>query len=286
VLPPDGHVHTEWSWDAQDGSMERACARAAGLGLPSVAFTDHADFTRWVTGPGEPLSVPPLDVPGYLAGVQRCRDLFPELRIRSGAELGEPHWHPDQVTALLAAGSFDRVLGSVHSLAADGIRMVDGELFERLGPDELMRAYLAETLRLADSAAPFAVLAHLDYAVRYWPAAAGPFDPARFEDEFRAVLGALARSGRALELNTRVPLAARIIRWWHEAGGAALAFGSDAHEPALVADGFAAAADVAAAAGFRPGRDPHDFWLRHPPRRAGGPGAPSGRTTTGRACIQ
>ena len=267
MLPPDGHVHTEWSWDAEAGSMERACARAAALGLPSVAFTDHADFTRWVTGPGEPRAAPPLDAAGYLAAVQRCRDRYPELRIRSGTELGEPHWHAEQVAALLAAGHFDRVLGSVHALAADGIRMVDGELFSRLGPGGLMRAYLEEALRLAASGAPFAVLAHIDYPVRYWPATAGPFDPAGFEEEYRAVLAELARSGRALELNTRVPLAREIVRWWHEAGGGALAFGSDAHDPALVADGFAAAAGQAEAAGFRPGRDQHDFWLRHPARR-------------------
>jgi len=42
VLPPDRHVHTEWSWDAPTGSMERTCARALDLGLRSVAFTDHA----------------------------------------------------------------------------------------------------------------------------------------------------------------------------------------------------------------------------------------------------
>jgi histidinol-phosphatase (PHP family) len=73
ALPPDGHVHTEWSWDTTAGSMERSCARAVGLGLPSVAFTDH------------------------------CRDKFPGLRILSGAELGEPHWHPDQVRAVLGS---------------------------------------------------------------------------------------------------------------------------------------------------------------------------------------
>jgi hypothetical protein len=51
-----------------------------------------------------------------------------------------------------------------------------------------------------------AVLAHIDYPVRHWPAAAGPFDPAVFEEEYRTVL--------------------------------------------------------AAAAGFRAGRDPHDLWRR------------------------
>src|SRR4029077_14697454 len=51
VLPPDGHVHTEWSWDTGVGSMERSCARAVALGLPSIAFTEHADFTAWVIEP-------------------------------------------------------------------------------------------------------------------------------------------------------------------------------------------------------------------------------------------
>ena len=40
MLPPDNHVHTEWSWDAAAGSMDETCARALELGLPSVAFTD------------------------------------------------------------------------------------------------------------------------------------------------------------------------------------------------------------------------------------------------------
>ena len=39
IQPADGHVHTEFSWDAPGGSMERTCARAVHLGLPAVAFT-------------------------------------------------------------------------------------------------------------------------------------------------------------------------------------------------------------------------------------------------------
>ncbi|HEY6684454.1 MAG TPA: PHP domain-containing protein, partial [Propionibacteriaceae bacterium] len=42
-LPPDGHVHSEWSWDAPNGSMEKTCSRAVEMGLPAVAFTEHAD---------------------------------------------------------------------------------------------------------------------------------------------------------------------------------------------------------------------------------------------------
>ena len=277
MLPPDGHVHTEWSWDAVAGSMQQSCERAVQLGLASVAFTEHADFTRWVIepavragmhgasaawiGPDGRFNPPPLDAAAYLDCVRRCRDQFPDLRILAGLELGEPHWHGDRVKDLLGLSEFDRLLGSVHSLALDGPWAVD-HLFDRLEPGDLMRAYLSEALRLVDSPAPFAVLAHIDYPVRHWPARAGRFDAAVFEDEYRAVLAALARSGRMLEVNTVVPLPAVIVRWWHEAGGGALTFGSDAHEPSAVAHGLRDAAAMAEASGFRPGRHPHDVWRR------------------------
>jgi histidinol-phosphatase (PHP family) len=77
------------------------------LGLPAVAFTEHADHTTWTVATGVDaddflsalatpdglLTPPSLDVDGYLECLQRCRDQFPDLRIISGVELGEPHWH-------------------------------------------------------------------------------------------------------------------------------------------------------------------------------------------------
>src|SRR4051812_35550746 len=112
VLPADGHVHSEWSWDAADGSMERTCERAVALGLPAVAFTEHADHGTWLiltgdleayrklrvaTTPDGVVTPAPLDLSGYLECVERCRDRFPELTIITGVELGEPHWHADAV---------------------------------------------------------------------------------------------------------------------------------------------------------------------------------------------
>jgi histidinol-phosphatase (PHP family) len=278
ALPTDSHVHSEWSWDAPQGSMERTCERAVELGLPAIAFTEHVDISAWTVTPGEleggqfepylapdgaSLTPPALDLDGYLASIERCRDRFPDLRILSGVELGEPHWHEPFVAKVLAAGEFDRVLGSLHCLPIGHEQYAEPpNLFRRRPATEVVRDYLAELPRLIQGFDAFAVLAHIDYPTRYWPTAAGPFDPYAFEDEYRHSLRALADSGRALEINTRNTPYPAIVRWWHDEGGQAVTFGSDAHNPTALADRFTEAAAMVEAIGFRPGRHPWDFWVR------------------------
>jgi len=278
--PADGHVHSEWSWDAQYGSMERSCTRAIHLGLPSIAFTEHVDHTIWTASlegiaqlpPGHPVAVlsdaqgqvapPPFDPAGYLEAVERCRGLFPDLHILSGLELGEPHWHVQATAAMLASGTFDRILGSLHCLPHDEGFQEPNDLYGHRDPDGVVREYLMEVATLVSGSDMFAVLGHVDYPVRAWPAHMGEFDPVSFEDEFRHALRATADSGKALEINTVVPLQAKIVHWWHEEGGEAVTFGSDAHEPSRVASGFADAAAMAEANGFRPASDPLCLWTR------------------------
>lgn len=275
ALPADGHVHTEWSWDAPGGSMERTCAQAVAIGLPAVAFTEHADFGPWVVlasdleehphlqafaTPEGMLAPPPLDLHGYLESVQRCRDRFPGLRILTGVELGEPHRHGAAVARLLAAGQFDRVLGSLHSLPRRGRFSEMPNLYREQPAADVVREYLDEVVQLIEGSDAFGVLAHIQYAARYWPPQAGPFDPGAFEEKFRHALRVLADGGRALEVNTRGALPAGLVRWWREEGGRAITFGSDAHEPTRLAGHFAETAAMVAAHGFRAGRHPADCW--------------------------
>ena len=271
TLPADNHVHSQWSHDTGPrASMAAACARAIELGLPAVAFTEHLDFTEW--GPDDPISgtgiTPndqwgprPLDVNGYLSCVDECRQRFPSLRILSGAEAGEPHLFAGSAAAVLSSGRFDRILGSVHTLPSGGRLVYARALLRREPAAALMRRYFAEVVAMIEGSDLFEVLAHLDYPRRYWPQAAGRYQETDFEEEYRAVLRALASSGRVLELNTASPLvSASVLRWWREEGGTVLSFGSDAHLPGHVGGRFAEAAGLAEAAGFRPGCDPFDFW--------------------------
>ena len=257
----DLHLHTQWSWDAERGDMAATCARALASGLRAVAFTEHADFNEL----GEhPRAVVHLD--GYLDSIAECRDRFPDLVVQSGVELGQPHLYAAETTALLATapGGLDRVLGSVHVAMLDGrLTDVSGARHE-IGRDAwpgTVRSSLLVTLDLVTSSAPFEIVAHLDYAKRYWPHDLMPYDEGAFEDEYRAVLAAAAARGLVLEINTTrgAPIhrglgpGLRVLRWWHELGGAAVCFGSDSHDPARVGSGFAAAAGLDSAAGFPPG---------------------------------
>lgn len=265
--------------------MIGACERAVELGLPSIAFTEHLDMTPWyipdvaaaampddmaaLRGHDSCLHAPEIDFDGYFDSIEECRARFGGLRILTGMEIGEPHWFPDRVAELLGTGRFDRVLGSLHSMTVDDQPRLIDEWYRTdsiASSDEreatAVRAYLTEAINLINSDADFQVFAHIDYLIRQINAAGRTHDPARFEEEYRETLKALARSGRALEINTRIPLDPVVVRWWHQVGGDAVSFGSDAHTPGAVGNGFGEASAMAEAIGFKRQADPYDFWRR------------------------
>ncbi|MBS2535388.1 PHP domain-containing protein, partial [Catenulispora sp. NF23] len=265
MLPPDNHVHSEYSWDALAGSMERTCERAVELGLPSVAFTEHADFSisemtpetwfpeQWqryveVVDGRSILTPPAIDLTNYLETLERCRDRFPTLRILSGVELSEAHWFPDQTADLLQRGGFQRILASLHTSSARDEDYADITVsIKRSDPIAEYRGYLAEMVRLIEEYDGFEVLTHIDYPVRDWPHERIPFDLSAFEGDIRLVLRTLARAGKIMEFNTRIPLDPRVVGWWRQEGGRGVSFASDAHVPEAVASGFQEAAEVARA---------------------------------------
>lgn len=281
-LPADTHVHSEWSWDfgsdpASVGSMARTCERAVRNGLPAIVFTEHLDFDdAWKVDDGDMgehaqkyvddtgfVRLPPLDVDGYLAAIDRCRFDYPELRILTGVEFGQPHTWDAHAAALFASGAIDRINGSLHMLPHEpGTRSEPATLYQHRPADEVMWAYLEEIPRMAAGSSSFEVFTHIDYAVRAWPTdVAGPFDPRRFEEGFRGAMRAIADSGRALEMNTR-RLWSWIPQWWAEEGGRAVSFGSDSHGPDSIAANFPEAMILVESFGFRPGPRAEDFWTR------------------------
>src|SRR5258708_30564141 len=120
--------------------MEQSCERALELGLPAIAFTEHADWALVHEGQHA------VDLVGYFESVERCRAKLNGLRILTGVELGEPHWYPEEVQAVLAAGPLDQVLGSIHCIRLDGATLDASQFHGRPGIDfpGAVRAYFAE----------------------------------------------------------------------------------------------------------------------------------------------
>ena len=252
--------------------MRRACERAVALGLPAIAFTEHLDFTVWLendaaTSDGllerHPAHQLPIDVEGYFADIDRgaatgSRSCGSGPASRPASRTCSPRAWPRH----LRESPVDRVLGSLHSLNLDGRLVGVGRLLWA-DADGTMRRYLGELVTMIESSDVFQVLAHCDFPRRYWPDGRDRYVEKSFEEEYRAVFRALATTGRALEVNTSSPLASvDQVRWFHEEGGEAVSFGSDAHQPGAVGQQFDLAVDVVEAAGFRPGRDRFDFWRR------------------------
>jgi histidinol-phosphatase (PHP family) len=242
--------------------MERSCERAIEVGLPAIAFTEHADWAIVHEGQHS------VDLAGYFEAIERCRAKFKGLQILTGVELGEPHWFPKETAEALATGPLDQVLGSIHCIRLDGV-MIDASQFRDLAKADFpgaVREYFRETLAMVDSGQPFETLAHLDYPKRYWLNGAAPYREADYEGEIRAVLTAAARTGRVLEVNTTRGRTLcpdiTVVRWWREVGGQAVQYGSDAHQPDKVAEGFKVATQMVEAAGFKPARDPMALWRR------------------------
>ncbi len=231
--------------------------------MPAIAFTEHAD---WVRG-----AEAVFDPEAYMECIDRCRAVYPGLRIVSGVEMGEPHLFPTQAQALLQR-PFERVLASVHCVNWLGLE-IDASKRGFLTPeniDAVFRLYLARVLDLVESDQPFEVLAHLDYPKRYWPAGE-TYDAAQYEGPFRTILRAAALHGRVLEVNTTrndqepdryLCPGLTVLKWWREEGGRAISFGSDAHTPSALGVGLGIARAAAEAAGFRPQADPTAFWVR------------------------
>ena len=251
--------------------MVRSCEQAVAIGLPAIAFTEHLEFTAG--GAGDAIvdiatdhrwwgRIKPLDVTGYMASIEECRQRFPGLRILSGVEAGEPHLFGASAGAIVRGHAFDRVLGSLHAVPYNGRLVAADALFGPMTDDDAMRYYFTELVTLIEGSDLFEVLAHLDFPRRYWPKGAHLLPGG-------AVRGGVPRgAARARRLRAGCSRSTRSHRWrpstWCAGGGrrAGRPCPSAATRTCRTASATASSwpSTSSRRRGFRPGRDPYDFW--------------------------
>jgi histidinol-phosphatase (PHP family) len=242
----DFHLHSLNSFDSRS-EMAELCDRAISDGLTEVCFAEHFSLNPQAPTHGH------MDWTRYRNDIAENRArLAGQLTIRKGIEICEPHLDRAGYQEILAAGSVDFVLGSVHNVNDQKLR----NLLKNHDRRVAYGVFFLETLAMVQLADIDGV-AHLDLIKRY---SGQPFSEEDFQD-YQSVLEEILQTmidrRLALEINTssmhslhETMPGAQILRLYRQLGGTLLTFGSDAHTPGRVGDSLAAAMVLARACGF------------------------------------
>ncbi|MEW5959201.1 MAG: histidinol-phosphatase HisJ family protein [Chloroflexota bacterium] len=249
-IKTDYHMHSIFSPDGHH-SPATLCQTALELGLTEIAITEHAEWHP----DGQPQGFP--GVAAYFAAIEQCRAEFGPrgLTIHTGVELGNPHQYPAQAAALVNDYPFDVVIGSLHWLYGENIHLES--CFANRHPDDVYIDYFIELERMATDV-DFDFVAHFDRIIWRGTLLGARFDPWRYESIIRPALAAIARHGKALELNTRFlthtpnwnKALLTIFHWFLREGGSRVVVNSDAHHIDQIGRNFDLAQQLLILAGY------------------------------------
>ena len=239
----DSHIHTHFSFDGDPGATVRAICRAAlARGVKEITVTDHCDINGEVEG-----IYPHYEMEQARDEVLAARAEFAgQLIVNWGVELGQPHQYPREAAALIEAGNFDFVLGSMHNLT--GVPDFFLLRYEDMS-DVLLHQLFGRALNEAFEVIRFPgvhTLAHLTYPLRYMARAGRQFDLTPHIPVIKTLFAEMVDRGVDLEVNfstLRNGLGfampdADVLQLWTAAGGDRVSLGSDAHKPDDVAGGM------------------------------------------------
>lgn len=239
----DSHMHTHLSFDGHPAAtVEAICQTALARGLAEITITDHCD----INGEVEAIYAH-YEMEQAREELMAAREAFRgQLIVNWGVELGQPHQYPREAAALIEAGEFDFVLGSLHNLT--GVPDFSFLRYDEM-PDALMHQLFARALDEAAEVVRFPginALAHLTYPLRYMARAGRSFDLTPHIPAIEGLFAEMIKRGVDLEVNfstlrTGLGFAMPdepVLRLWAAAGGDRVTLGSDAHNPADVAGGL------------------------------------------------
>ena len=233
----DYHVHTTQSVDCVTPILA-SCEAAIAQGVTEIAFTDHIEHEPADMGFGF------FDYDAYMADLEHARAVFGDrLVILSGAEVDFNRRIAPDVEAFLQTHQFDFVIGSVHY--GDDGEIIFPEYFDSRSLDDVFIPYYDE-IRAAVESGLFDTIGHIDLPKRYAPAAAGAYDPLRFETELTSIFRLMIRRDMSFEINTsgirQAPRTSmpgpQIVSLYTRLGGRLITLGSDSHVPETIGAGI------------------------------------------------
>ncbi len=249
----DCHTHTSNSPDGKH-STYAVCQQALLNRLGGLAITDHCECDLFRKDRYD------LVIQQSYFEAEDCAQRFRDsgLMVLKGVEMGQPLQGPEAAQDVLKL-EWDVVLASVHNNPGmPDFYFLDKNILDDSRVHKLLEDYFHHVY---DTVCweQFDVLAHLTYPLRYVVGRYRiPVRLADYRDIIDAILRTLARSGKALEINTsglRQPYGMclphePIVRRFKELGGEYISLGSDAHTTQDVGKNLADGAALAKLCGF------------------------------------
>lgn len=251
----DCHMHTPLCGHAT-GAPEAYVREAARKGIGLITFTCHIPMKVdgfWQQG----MRMRDSELPDYFEMIEKARKLGDSLGVRvlTGieAEVSPEAWATRCVEEVLAAHTFDFVLGSLHHPVPSY-----QEWLEENGcstDHAKIEAYFTHLAQAVPSKC-YDSFSHPDVIRLYGTVQA--FDPALHEKVIRTFLEALVSHDRCMEVNTSglskgvyIVHPDPLILDWAAELGVKLTIGSDAHAPKSVGQFFPEVREMLYAKGFR-----------------------------------
>lgn len=247
----DCHTHTRFS----DGcaTVEENVARAAELGLTTIACTDHFVLPPEIDPVCE-VSVPAGEAGAYAAAIEAARAAHPELDVVFGWECDYYEGCEAYVARYRGRASF--LLGSVHMV--DRRWIDDGNdlsVWDELGTRAVWERYFETWCRACHSPAGFSSMAHPDLVRKFGRVPddrallARLFDEAALAAHDAGVHVEVSSAGLTTQARGFYPTSALLAAFFR--AGVPITVGSDAHRVERVGDHVTALYDYARTAGYR-----------------------------------
>ncbi|MEH7011490.1 histidinol-phosphatase HisJ family protein [Neobacillus niacini] len=242
----DYHHHTNHSFDST-ASMVEVCKKAIENQIQEICFTEHFSVNSLAPTYGH------MVFEKYLNEIRYCQEQFhTQLTVKAGIELCEPHLLKDQYDETLQPLDLDFILGSVHNLNNQKLRLALKEdhptAYER---------YFNELYHMV-STADIDIIAHFDLMKRYAYKEHGLYDYHEYQEIIEQILKKAIDRNIGIEINTsglRTGLkqtlpSIEIIQQYKDLGGEILTIGSDSHTAESVGANLSDALSIAKECGF------------------------------------
>ncbi|WP_342419216.1 histidinol-phosphatase HisJ [Paenibacillus sp. FSL H8-0168] len=241
------------------GSLEEYVQQGIRLGLDQLGLSDHMPLLHVKPADYYPeMAMPMEELPRYVEECLELKERFKgKIDIRVGLEGDYIEGWEREIEDIITAYPWDYVIGSVHFLGEwDVTDFRQVHHWEGKNVLEVYRTYY-DAISKAAATGLYDIMGHLDVIKRfgYHPR---PEEMEELRELERAAISAVARSGRAMELNASglsKPCAEMFPsrRMLEEAFslGIPLTVGSDAHDPAKLSEHLEKARALLYEVGYR-----------------------------------